>query len=103
MWKKAMPLPNLTEGNQCTARCKSTERQCQNLRAYGQPVCRYHGARPPQSIKRGADHPRYKHGEETNEMRAERKAAAKRIRELDQMARRLWMIHGKKLVGRKPK
>lgn len=74
-----------------------------NLRAYGQPVCRYHGARPPQSILRGANHPAYRNGQETKEMRDERKAAVKRIRELDQVAREWGMIRGKRLVGRKPK
>lgn len=98
-----MPLPNLTDENRCTAKCKATQQRCMNLRAYGQPVCRYHGARPPQSILQGVDHPQYKNGQETKEMRAERSAAAKHIQELDQMARKLGMIRGKKAAGRRPK
>ena len=34
-------------------------------------VCRYHGARKPETIKRGANHAQHKHGQETLAAKAE--------------------------------
>jgi hypothetical protein len=68
-----MPLPNIISGKakRCTAKCKARGDQCRNPAAYGMSVCRYHGARKPETIKRGAEHPQYRHGGESLEAKAE--------------------------------
>ena len=43
-----------------------------NPAAYGMRVCRHHGARKPETVRRGASHPQYRHGGETLEAKAER-------------------------------
>ena len=69
-----MPLPSVSEhrANQCTARAKTTGRRCLNPAAYGCRTCRLHGARKPNSIKRGIDHPNYQHGNETLKAKRQR-------------------------------
>lgn len=44
------------------------------------PVCRFHGAHRPASVKRGSDHPQYVHGRETLEARRRRVEAMSRLR-----------------------
>lgn len=98
-----MPLPNLTPELQCKAMCRRNGKRCQNFKAWGQTVCRYHGARPPESILRGANHPQYRHGKETKEARAERHAASKRLHELVDLGNAIGMFLPKaKLRGRRP-
>jgi len=77
-----MPLPNVTSGRtaQCRARSKRSLRRCLNPAAFGMPVCRFHGARRPETIKRGADHPQFVHGRETVEARRRRAEAMSRLR-----------------------
>ena len=62
-----MPLPSVFQhsASQCTARAKSTGQRCLNPAAYGCHTCRMHGARKQNSIKRGKEHPNYRHGMET--------------------------------------
>ena len=99
-----MPLPNLTPELQCKAICRRNGKRCQNFKAWGQPVCRYHGARPPESILRGANHPQYRHGKETKEARAERHATSKRLHQLIDLGNAIGMFRpGTKLRGRRPK
>ena len=79
-----MPLPNVVSGRtpQCTARSKRSLRRCLNPAAFGCKTCRFHGARKPESVKRGSAHPQYKHGRETVEARRRRVEAMGRIRDL---------------------
>jgi hypothetical protein len=79
-----MPLPNVASGRtpQCRARSKRSLRRCLNPTAHGCQTCRFHGARRPESIKRGSAHPQYRHGRETNESRQRRVEAMTRIRDL---------------------
>ena len=44
------------------------------------PVCRFHGARRPETVLRGPSHPQYRHGQETLEARRNRVEAMTRIR-----------------------
>ena len=69
-----MPLPNIISGKtqRCTAKCKARGDQCRNPAAWECKTCRYHGARRPADIRRGANHPQYRHGGETIEAKAER-------------------------------
>ena len=60
-----MPLPflPLNPNLQCK-RIKKNGEQCKNPKAYGTPVCRYHGATPPASRKKsyGKNNGNYKTG-----------------------------------------
>jgi hypothetical protein len=66
-----MPLPCIKNygAKQCTAKSKRTKQPCKNPAAFGCKVCRLHGARKAESIKRGKDHPNYKHGKCSLEVR----------------------------------
>jgi hypothetical protein len=68
-------------------------------------VCKVHGARKKETILRGKDHPRYKHGKATQKARAEYSEAASRLRELEQMMVDTGIVGAdfKRMVGRKPK
>ncbi len=97
-----MPLPNMKFTRRCHAKAKSTGVQCQNPAAHGTPVCRNHGARRPENIKRGSDSPGYKHGNRTKAAEQEASRAAVRLRELEAIARDAGMLNGPKTRGRKP-
>ena len=64
-WSHQMPLPNLNR--QCVVRARSTGVRCLNPAAFGCRSCRLHGARGPDTIRRGRDHPNYRHGWRTKE------------------------------------
>lgn len=83
-----MPLPNITLGKarRCKAKCKARGDQCRNPAAYGMPVCRYHGAKRPETICRGKDHGHYHHGRETLEAKAERSRRLAELRELEALS-----------------
>jgi len=100
-----MPLPCISKGwaKRCRARCKRTLKPCQNLAAYGLSVCRVHGSRRPETVKRGLQHPAYKHGQSTLKARAEYSAASARLRELEAMMHLLGMTTANRWPGRKPK
>lgn len=100
-----MPLPNVTEANRCTAKCKARQARCNNLSAYGMKVCHKHGARKKETIRRGKDHPAYIDGTQTRLAKAEYSQAAARLRELEQMMldARMVEVTFKRTVGRKPK
>ena len=65
-------------------------------------VCRYHGARKPETIMRGANHPQYRHGQETREAKAERSRRLAELRKLEALAFSLGMATGPRWRGRKP-
>ncbi len=85
-----MPLPHFKKT--CTATVRTTGNQCRNPAAWGCKTCRMHGARPPQSIKRGADHPNFKHGRETLEARQAYREASARLLDLRMECIRLGLI-----------
>jgi hypothetical protein len=99
-----MPLPCILKKTaaQCHAKCKATQQQCRNPAAFGMAVCRYHGARRPNTILKGEAHPAYKHGRETKSMKASRSAGVARLRELEDLLHKWGMIEGGKTPGRKP-
>ena len=99
-----MPLPNILSGKtkRCKAKCKARGDQCRNPAAYGMAVCRYHGARKPETIMRGANHPQHRHGRETLEAKAERSQQLSELRELEALSFALGIATGPKWRGRKP-
>jgi hypothetical protein len=97
-------LPNVLSGaaRRCSARCKSRNLdQCRNPAAYGTPVCKFHGARRPGSVKRGTDHPQYRHGGETLKARQRRVEGMTRIRRLVDIAVDAGFLK-KRITGRRP-
>ena len=99
-----MPLPYLPDLKQCTAKAKSTQLRCKNPAAHGCKTCRMHGARKPETIRRGADHPQYRNGNHTLEVRSARQAAVKRLQHLCDLGNKIGLFCGEvKLRGRKPK
>ena len=101
---KAMPLPSVTAhpALRCSAKSKRSGRRCRNPSAYGQPVCRMHGARKPETIKRGTDHPLFIHGQETLEAKSERSARLTELREIEAIMFEIGMATGARWSGRKP-
>jgi hypothetical protein len=100
-----MPLPNILSGKtkRCKAKCKARGDQCRNPAAYGMAVCRYHGARKPETIMRGANHPQHRHGRETIEAKAERSQRLAELRDLEAMMFGWGIASGAKWRGRKPR
>ena len=74
--KSFMPLPHIKR--RCTATCRATRERCKNPSAYGMATCRYHGARKPNTVLRGEDHPQYLHGKYAQTMRTKYRAASPR-------------------------
>ena len=99
-----MPLPNVVSGRtaQCAARSKRSLRRCLNPAAFGCKTCRFHGARRPESVKRGSDHPQYKHGRETQQRRQTRQEASIRLRDLEELMYLCRFTTAKRTPGRKP-
>lgn len=100
-----MPLPNVisAKAKRCTAKCKARGDQCRNPAAYGMSACRYHGARKRATIKRGTDHPQYRHGGETLQAKAKRSKKLAELRELEALSFALGIASGPRWRGRKPK
>jgi len=65
-------------------------------------VCRYHGARRADTIRKGQSHPAYRHGGETRQAKAKRRAGAGRLRLLEELMHQLGMTTAKRTPGRKP-
>ncbi len=62
-----------------------------------------HGARPQASVKRGAEHPNYVHGQCTQQVRAERRARSIELHRLLDLGIANTVFDGKvRLRGRKP-
>jgi hypothetical protein len=99
-----MPLASISEhgASQCTAKTKSKKHRCLNPAAYGCKTCRLHGARKPNSIKRGIDHPNYLHGTETLEKKRQRSIKLAELREIEDDLIKRGFIKCKRTVGRKP-
>ena len=68
-------------------------------------VCRYHGAKKPTAIKRGANHPQYRHGRETLEAKAERHEMSVFFHEVERLMFALDMVApgSTRTRGRKPR
>jgi len=100
-----MPLPSVAEHSacQCVARAKSTKQRCLNPAAFGCQTCRLHGARRQSSIKRGEQHPNYRHGMETLSAKRKRSQKLSELRELEIDLIKRGLIHAKHSVGRKHK
>lgn len=98
-----MPLPSVRSGaaQQCHAKTKAG-RQCLNPAAYSMPVCRFHGARRAGTIRRGSDHPQWKHGQETLEAKAERSAQLAELRQIESEMLVTGTLVGPRWRGRKP-
>lgn len=101
-----MPLPGIVSGKaqRCTAKCKARGDRCFNPAAYGMAVCRYHGARRPETIMRGASHPQHKHGKETLEAKAKRHQMSTFFHETESLMFELGMMApgSTRTRGRKP-
>jgi hypothetical protein len=100
-----MPLPNITSGKtqRCAAKCKARGDRCRNPAAFGMAVCRYHGARSSETVRRGANHPQYRHGGETLEAKAERSRGLAELRDLECLMLALGVMDGSRWGGRHPK
>jgi len=99
-----MPLPSVAHHGalQCRAKAKHSALRCLNPAAFGMPVCRFHGARRPETIRRGKNHPQYRHGLETRLARADHRGFSVKLRHLEDLMFLLRMMNGKKTPGRKP-
>lgn len=62
-----------------------------------------HGARHRETIKKGADHPNYQHGNETLPAKAARSAKLTELRQIEGTMALLGILEGPKWRGRKPK
>lgn len=100
-----MPLPTIRnkQSLQCKAKAKHSGAQCQNPAAYGQAVCRFHGARRPASILRGTKHPNFQHGQETLGAKARRSAGLTKLRRIEDLMLSTELFDLKRSPGRKPK
>ena len=61
-----------------------------------------HPARRPPSIRRGSDHPQYKHGECTQEAREAYSEASFLLRQIEDIGFRRGLFIGNRTPGRKP-
>lgn len=106
MVKCAMPLPNILSGKtlRCKAQSKRSQERCKNPAAYGMKVCRYHGARKPETIRKGETHWNYHTGQETLEAKAERHAMSVFFHEAEDLMFTLDMVApgSPRTRGRKP-
>lgn len=98
-----MPLLNISTGRtpRCEALCKRRQARCWNPAAWGCRTCKYHGAKKPSAVIRGADHWNYKHGRETVAARRRRLEAVSRIRLLVELGVRGGFIQ-RRIPGRRP-
>ena len=61
-----------------------------------------HGARRSETVRRGANHPQYRHGGETLGAKAERSRVLVELRELEALSFALGLASGPRWRGRKP-
>ena len=94
-----MPLPNKFQ--RCRATAKHSRKPCLNPAAWGCATCRMHGARRPASIKRGKNHPLFKHGFSTLAAKAERQSEFRQLRKLELFMDKIGLGIGPRLRGRK--
>ena len=100
-----MPLPSVSKYSayQCAALAKTKQQRCLNPAAYGCKTCRVHGARKQNSIKRGEEHPNYRHGMETLQKKRQRSVKLAELREYEDNLRSRGIIKCQRTSGRKPK
>ena len=102
-----MPLPGIISGKtaRCTATCKARGDRCRNPAAYKMPVCRFHGARHPGTIRREENHPAYRHGNETLVAKAERSTRLTELRDIEAVMFAMGMVTSgsTRTRGRKPR
>lgn len=81
---------------QCAATSKRTGNQCRAPAMHGKAVCRFHGGKSTgPRTQAGLDRcaaARTTHGQETKAMRAAHRAAAARLKELEELARRIGLF-----------
>ena len=89
-----MPLLSISKYHavQCSVNSKRTGLPCNNPAAFSCKTCRMHGARRPESIKRGKLHPNYVHGERSLEGIKRHGEVMAEIRMLTKLAKQLGMI-----------
>lgn len=96
-----LPSIRMHGAKQCSAKSKRTGLPCNNPAAYGCRTCRVHGARKPDSIRRGKKHPNYVHGMRTLENQIERSAVSCRLQQIEDAMHLLGMTDAKRSRGRK--
>jgi hypothetical protein len=98
-----MPLPAIRYKTalQCKAKSKHSQVRCLNPAAYGMSVCRFHGARKPQTILKDKDHPNYRHGNETLYARQKRRELSHELATLEEVGFTIGMLRGTRTRGRK--
>jgi hypothetical protein len=101
-----MPLPNILSGKtkRCKAKCKARGDQCRNPAAYGMMVCRYHGARRPETIRREQNHWNYQGAGQTQPERQARHEMAVFFHDTETLMAKLGMLApgSTRTRGRKP-
>lgn len=91
---------------QCQAKAKSTQQQCRRPATTGRRVCKLHGGgstgpRTPEGRQRCAT-AKTIHGQETTNMRIERRLACARLAVMEVAGHALGFIQGTRTRGRKP-
>ena len=91
---------------QCQAKAKSTQQQCRRPATTGRRVCKLHGGgstgpRTPEGRQHCAT-AKTIHGQETTNMRIERRLACARLAVLEVAGHALGFIQGTRTRGRKP-
>lgn len=91
---------------QCQAKAKSTQQQCRRPATTGRRVCKLHGGRStgprtPEGRQRCAE-ARLVHGQETTNMRKERRLAGARLAVLEWAGHALGFMQGTRTRWRKP-
>lgn len=101
---RSLPLQCVETGSarQCRAISRARGDRCRNPAAYGMATCRYHGARRPETLRVGVDHPQWKHGQETLEAKAERSLRLAELRDLEGLMLVTGTLVGARWRGRKP-
>ena len=67
------------------------------------PVCRYHGARRSETVKRGKAHPQFKSGDYSIAAKAAYRSASARLLELEAIGFAYGFMVGSKTRGRRQK
>lgn len=100
-----MPLKPVMSGAaaRCNARSRTTGNRCWNPAAFGMATCRYHGARRPETVRRGVEHPQYKGGQETLQAKQQRSQALARIAVYEEVLAQAGQLCGPRTRGPKPK
>ena len=100
-----MPLKTILSGKaaRCTAKAKSTGTRCWRLASFKTSVCYVHGARRPETIRRGKAHWNFKTGEATKVQREKDRQTAIELRNLEALSFALGLAGGPKWRGRKPR